>query len=219
MSMSGIEKTPVKILIVDDHTVVRAGLRQIISEAADMQVVAEAASAKEALEKVASQEFELVLLDVSLPDKNGLEVLKQIKGAYPMIRVLLLSMHAEDQYGIRALKAGAAGYLTKESAPEQLIAALRKVSQGGKYITPSLAEQIVYSFESDANNPPHENLSDREYEVMCLIASGKTVKEIGEQLFLSVKTVSTYRARVLEKMHLKNNSELTNYAIKNRLVN
>ncbi len=217
--MSGIEKTPVKILIVDDHTVVRAGLRQIISEAADMQVVAEAASAKEALEKVASQEFELVLLDVSLPDKNGLEVLKQIKGAYPMIRVLLLSMHAEDQYGIRALKAGAAGYLTKESAPEQLIAALRKVSQGGKYITPSLAEQIVYSFESDANNPPHENLSDREYEVMCLIASGKTVKEIGEQLFLSVKTVSTYRARVLEKMHLKNNSELTNYAIKNRLVN
>jgi DNA-binding NarL/FixJ family response regulator len=128
-------------------------------------------------------------------------------------------MHAEDQYGIRALKAGAAGYLTKESAPEQLIAALRKVSQGGKYITPSLAEQIVYSFESDANNPPHENLSDREYEVMCLIASGKTVKEIGEQLFLSVKTVSTYRARVLEKMHLKNNSELTNYAIKNRLVN
>jgi two-component system, NarL family, invasion response regulator UvrY len=217
--MSGTAKTSIRILIVDDHTVVRAGLRQIISEAEEMEVVAEAASAREALEKVASEELDLVLLDVSLPDKNGLEVLKQIKAAYPTVRVLLLSMHAEDQYGIRALKAGASGYLTKESAPEQLIAALRKVSQGGKYITPALAEQIVYSFESDANNPPHENLSDREYEVMCLIASGKTVTEIAEQLFLSVKTVSTYRARVLEKMHLKNNSELTSYAIKNRLVN
>jgi DNA-binding NarL/FixJ family response regulator len=217
--MSGIEKRPIRILIVDDHTVVRAGLRQIISEATDMQVVAEAATAKEALETVAAGNIDLVLLDVSLPDKNGLEVLKQIRSESPMMRVLLLSMHAEDQYGIRALKAGASGYLTKESAPEQLIAALRKVAQGGKYITPSLAEQIVYSFESDANVQPHENLSDREYEVMCLIASGKTVKEIAEQLFLSVKTVSTYRARVLEKMHLKNNSELTNYAIKNRLVN
>lgn len=217
--MSGIEKTSVKILIVDDHTVVRAGLRQIISEATDMEVVAEAASAREALEMVSAQAVDLVLLDVSLPDKNGLEVLKQIKSDYPLIGVLLLSMHAEDQYGIRALKAGAAGYLTKESAPEQLIAALRKVSEGGKYITPSLAEQIIYSFGSDAHIQPHENLSDREYEVMCLIASGKTVKEIAEQLFLSVKTVSTYRARVLEKMHLKNNSELTNYAIKNQLVN
>lgn len=217
--MSGIEKRPVRILIVDDHTVVRAGLRQIISEAPDMQVVAEAATAREAIETVSAGNIDLVLLDVSLPDKNGLEVLKQIRSEFPVMRVLLLSMHAEDQYGIRALKAGASGYLTKESAPEQLIAALRKVAQGGKYITPSLAEQIVYSFESDANVQPHENLSDREYEVMCLIASGKTVKEIAEQLFLSVKTVSTYRARVLEKMHLKNNSELTNYAIKNRLVN
>jgi two-component system, NarL family, invasion response regulator UvrY len=207
-----------KILIADDHAIVRTGLKQIISEADDLKVIAEAASGHEALEKVRANQLDLILLDINLPDKNGLEVLKQIKNENPLARVLILSMHAEDQYGLRALKAGASGYLTKESAPEQLIAALRKVSQGGKYITPSLAEQIVCSFESDFTTPSHEQLSDREYEVMCLIASGKTVREIAEQLFLSIKTISTYRTRLLEKMHLKNNSELTNYAIKNNLI-
>jgi two-component system invasion response regulator UvrY len=207
-----------KILIADDHAIVRTGLRQIISEADDMRVVAEAATGNEALEKVRANSLDLILLDINLPDKNGLDVLKQIKHENPLARVLILSMHAEDQYGIRALKAGASGYLTKESAPEQLIAALRKVSQGGKYITSSLAEQIVCSFEPDFTTPSHEHLSDREYEVMCLIASGKTVKEVAEQLFLSIKTISTYRTRLLEKMHMKNNSELTNYAIKNDLI-
>ncbi len=208
-----------RILVADDHAIVRKGLKQIIAETSDMVVADEASTGQEVLSKVRNDSYDLVLLDISMPGRSGLDILRELKAEKPKLPVLILSMHPEEQYAVRVLKSGASGYLTKESAPDELVAAIRKVSLGKKYVTPSLAEKLAFDLEIDAEKPLHENLSDREYQVMCLIASGKAVGEIAEKLALSVKTVSTYRSRILEKMHMKNNAELTHYAIQNKLVN
>jgi DNA-binding NarL/FixJ family response regulator len=208
----------IKILIADDHAIVRGGLKQILSETSDMVVVAEAADGQEVLEEVRKYDLDLVLLDIAMPGRGGLDTLKQLKHEKPELPVLVLSMYPEEQYAVRAFKAGVSGYLTKESAPEELISAIRKVSQGGKYVSSSLAEKLAFHLEADAERPLHEMLSDREYQVVIMIASGKTVKEIADDLSLSVKTISTNRARALKKMGMKNNAEITYYAIKQGLV-
>ena len=207
-----------KILIDDDHAIVRAGLKQVLADTPDMTVTDEAGGAEEAIRKALDGDFDVVVLDISMPGRGGLEVLKQIKSQKPKLPVLVLSMHPEEQYALRVLKAGAAGYLTKESAPEELIDAIRKVSKGMKYVSSYLAQEIVFALDSDTERPIEETLSNREFQVLCMIASGKTAREIAEELSLSVKTVSTYRSRILEKMRMKSNAELTNYAIKNNLV-
>ena len=208
----------IRILIADDHPIVRAGLRQIVLEAADMVVAAEASDGHEVLAKVREADFDVVLLDLTIPGLSGLDVLKQVKSEKPHLRVLILSVHPEDQYAVRVLRAGAWGYVTKASAPEQLIAAIRKVHDGRRYVSPVLAERLAEHLEPGATTMPHESLSDREYQVLCLLASGKTVSEIADKLALSVKTVSTYRSRILEKMGMRSNAELTHYAIQNGLV-
>ncbi len=213
-----MEKPPISILIADDHTIVREGLKQILAETPDMVVVDEASNGQEVLDKALKNEHDVILLDISMPGRSGLDILKQLKTERPRTAVLVLSMYSEEQYALRALKAGASGYLTKESAPDRLIEAIRKVSEGRKYISASVAEKLAFNLELGEEKPPHENLSDREYQVMCMIASGKTVKEIAEELALSVKTISTYRTRILEKTGLKNNAALTHYAMQNRLV-
>ncbi len=206
------------ILIADDHAVVREGLKQILAELEDSVSLAEASHGQEVLEKILKDRFDIILLDISMPDMNGLDILKQIKNETPDTAVLILSMYPEEQYAVRALKAGASGYLTKESAPEELIQAIQRIATGRKYITPSLAEKLAYDFDKDFEKPLHEILSDREFQVMRLLAVGKTVKEIGKELFLSIKTVSTYRTRILEKMEFKNNAELIHYSIRNKLI-
>jgi len=208
----------INVIIVDDHLIVREGLKQIISESSDIKVVDEASNGTEALKKVKEVDCDVLLLDISMPGRSGLEILKELKHEAPDLAVLILTMHPEEQYAVRVLKAGASGYLTKESAPDELILAIRKVSKGGKYISSTLAEKLAYDLEIDTGRPPHETLSDREFEVMCMIASGKTVTEIADEMVLSVKTISTYRSRILEKMHMKTNAELTYYSIKNQLV-
>jgi len=208
----------IRILIADDHTIVREGLKQILAETRDMVVADEASNGQEVFAKVSKNEYDVVLLDISMPGRSGLEVLKQLKGERPKLPVLILSMYSEEQYAMRALRAGASGYMTKESAPDELIEAIRKVSQGRKYVSPSLAEKLAVSLELGEEKPPHEMLSDREYQVMCMIASGKTIKEIAEELSLSVKTISTYRSRILEKLNFKTNAAITHYAVQNRLV-
>jgi DNA-binding NarL/FixJ family response regulator len=208
----------IKILIADDHTIVREGLKQILADTADMVVAGEAANGREVLERVRSEDWDVVLLDLAMPGNDGLDTLKELKLEKPKLPVLVLSIYPEEQYAVRLLKAGASGYLTKESAPEELIAAIRKVSNHGKYVSPSLAEKLAFYLETDRERPIHETLSDREYKVMLLIASGKTVTEISEEIALSVKTVSTYRARALAKLRMKNNSEFTYYALKHGLV-
>ena len=208
----------IRILIADDHTIVREGLKQILAETSDMMVADEATNGLEALDKVARQDFNVVLLDISMPGRNGLDVLRQLKAEHPGVPVLILSMYSEEQYAMRALRAGAAGYLTKDSAAEELILAIRKISSGRKYLGPSLAEKLAVYLEHGEDTPLHETLSDREFQVMCLIASGKAVKEIGNELNLSVKTISTYRTRIMEKMRMKTNAALTHYVIQNRLI-
>ena len=208
----------IKILIADDHPIVRKGLKQILAETPNIIVAGEANNGAEVLTKVLKNEYDVVLLDISMPGRDGIDTLKELKDLKPNLPVLVLSIHSEDQYAVRVLRAGAYGYLTKESAPEELISAIRTVSLGRKYISPSVAEKLVFNLNNNAPKQPHEKLSDREYQVMDLIASGKTVKEISEDLSLSVKTISTYRARILEKMKMKNIAELIRYAIKNGLV-
>lgn len=208
----------INVMIVDDHLIVREGLKQIITESSDIRVVDEASNGTEALAKVKHAECDVLLLDISMPGRSGLEILKDLKHEAPSLSVLILTMHPEEQYAVRVLKAGASGYLTKESAPDELIEAIRKVSKGGKYISPTLAEKLAFDLEIDTGRPPHETLSDREFQVLCLIASGKTVTEIADEMVLSVKTISTYRSRILEKMRMKTNAELTYYSIKNQLV-
>ena len=207
-----------RILVADDHAVVREGIKQILSETSDIVVGGEASDGNQALNQARRAAYDLVLLDIAMPGMNGLEVLKQLRSERPNLPVLMLSMYPEEQFAVRTLKAGASGYLTKQSAPNELIAAIRKVCRGGKYVTSSLAESLAVYLESDSDRPPHELLSDREYEVMLMIASGKTVKMIGEELSLSVKTISTNRSRALRKMGMKTNAELTYYAIKHGLV-
>jgi two-component system invasion response regulator UvrY len=208
----------IRLLIGDDHAVVRKGMKQILAETKDIVVADEAGNGREVLEKVRKNDFDMVLLDISMPGRDGLEVLKELKSLKPKLPVLMLSMYPEEQYAVRSLRSGASGYLTKDSATDELISAIRKVSSGGKYVSASLAEKLVHKLGADVEKPLHEALSDREYQVMCMIASGKTVKEMGEELSLSVKTVSTYRSRILNKMRLKGNAELTRYAIDNKLV-
>lgn len=208
----------IKILVADDHTIVREGLKQIFNETQDMVVSDEAKNGEEVIKKVENNDYGIVLLDISLPGRSGLDVLKQLKLIKPELPVLVLSMHPEEQYAVRSLRAGASGYLTKESASQELIQAIRKISQGRKYITSSLAEKIAFEMEVDTSKPLHEALSDREYQVLCMIASGKTVKEIGEALSLSVKTISTHRSRILKKMKMKNNAQLIRYAVRHDLV-
>lgn len=208
----------IRVLIADDHRLVREGLKQILAETPDMFVADEASNGQEALGKVWENDFDVVLLDISMPGRSGLDILKQLKTERPKLSVLVLSMYSEEQYAMRALRAGASGYMTKESAPDELIDAIRKVSAGRKYISPTVAEKLAFSLAAADERPPHENLSDREYQVMCMIASGRTIKAIADELALSVKTVSTYRTRILEKMKMKNNAELTHYSIQNRLV-
>lgn len=208
----------IKVLIADDHAVVRQGLKQILAETSDMLVVGEASTGAEALEKVRNEESDVLVLDMAMPGPSGLDILKEVRATRPKLPVLILSMHPEEQFAVRLLKAGASGYLNKESAPDELVKAIRKVVAGGKYVGPILAERLALDISADSDKPLHETLSDREFQVMCLIASGKTVTEIAEALSLSVKTVSTYRARILEKMNLTTNAEVIRYAIQNQLV-
>lgn len=208
----------IRVVIVDDHAILRRGLTQIIAESGDMGVVGEADASAPALRLLRKQPCDVVLLDISLPDRNGIETLKLIRKEFPKLRVLMLSMHPENQYAIRALKAGAAGYLTKQSAPSQLVNAIRQVREGRKYVTPRVAEELANSIDQDSENPVHHTLSIREYQTLCLIASGKNLTDVARQMSISVKTVSVYRARVLQKMRLKNNAELMHYAIKNQIV-
>ncbi len=209
---------PIRVLIADDHAIVRQGLRQILSDTPDLTVAGEAENGVQAVQMVRTGEWDVVLMDVSMPDRNGIDALKLIKKEFPRLPVLILSMYPEDQYAIRALKAGAAGYLTKQSAPELLVTAIRQVASGKKYVSPSLAEELANAIGDDSERLPHEKLSDREYQTLCMIASGKTPTEIAEALKLSVKTVSVYRARLLEKMNLRNNAELTHYGLKHGLA-
>jgi DNA-binding NarL/FixJ family response regulator len=208
----------ISILIADDHAVVRRGVLQILAEAPDMVAAGEASTGAEVLQAVRQNDFDVVLLDIALPDISGLEILKQLRSLKPDLQILILSMYPERQYAIRALKAGAAGYLTKESAPAELIAAIRQVSQGRKYVTQSLAEKLAAELGGKTQQEPHETLSDREYQVMCLLAAGKTVTEIATELSLSIKTVSTYRTRILDKLNLENTAQIIRYALKRELV-
>ena len=208
-----------RVLIVDDHAVVRRGLQQILSDEYDDVVFGEAANANEALELVGRDSWDVIILDISMPGRSGLDVLKEIKREQPAVPVLVLSIHPEDQFATRVLKAGASGYMTKESAPDDLVIAIDRVRAGRKYVSDSLAELLAEDLEHDGVlEEPHKRLSDREFEVMLLIASGKTVSEIADELALSVKTISTYRSRILDKVNMKNNAELTHYAVKHGLV-
>ena len=207
-----------RILIVDDHAVVRRGLRQILTEELSISDLGEAQDAEEALKLIWKHVWDLVILDINLPGRSGLEALTEIKQQRPELPVLILSVHPEDQLAVRILKSGASGYLTKDSAPEELAQAARKVLDGGRYVSANLAERLVVELQASADKQPHETLSDREYQVLCLIAVGKTVTEIASDLTLSVRTISTYHTRLLEKMRMNTNAELIAYAVRNHLV-
>jgi two-component system invasion response regulator UvrY len=208
----------IRVLIADDHPIVRQGLRQILSEIPDMVVAGEAVNGQEALDQVRAGGWDVLVLDITMPDRSGLDILRELRYQQPDLPVLVLSIHAEEQFAVRLLKAGASGYLTKENAPDELVKAIRKVVDGGKYISQSLAESLAFSLDVASDRPRHETLSDREFQVMQLMATGKTLTEIAEELSLSAKTVSTYRSRLLEKMNLKTNADIVRYAIENGLV-
>jgi two-component system, NarL family, invasion response regulator UvrY len=209
----------IRILIADDHAIVREGLKQILADTKDIVVSGDAENGNDAIKLARKGDSDVLLLDISMPDRSGIEVLKQIKKEAPKLAVLMLSMHREDQYAIRSLKAGAAGYLNKQSAPAELVDAIRQVAAGRKYISPALAQELANQVgDENREVPPHEMLSDREYQTLIMIASGKTVSDIAAELTLSVKTISMYRSRLLQKMKLRHNAELTHYAIKNHLV-
>lgn len=208
----------IKILIADDHAIVRQGLRNILMDTPDMDLAGEATNGNEALTKILEDEWDVVLLDMSMPGKTGMEVLKQIRREQKNLPVLILSMHPENQYAIRALKAGASGYITKGCPPEQIITAIRQVSKGGKYITPSLAEKLARALDPGISDIPHEQLSDREYQVFEMLSSGKKISDIANRLSLSAKTVSAHRANILKKMNMENNAELMYYAIETGLI-
>jgi two-component system invasion response regulator UvrY len=209
----------IRVMISDDHPVLRRGIKDILEEEADIEVVAEAGNGQELLQKITQVSCDVVLLDINMPGRDGLDTLSEIHRHSPKLPVLMLSVYPEDQFGPRVLKSGAAGYMNKEVACDQLVGAIRKICSGGKYISPGLAEKIANDLAADNNLPPHERLSCREYQVMRMIGSGKTVGEIARELRLSEKTISTHRARILEKMEMKTNAQLTYYAIHNNLVN
>lgn len=209
---------PYRILIVDDHAIVREGLKQILAEVDDIEVGGEADCSSRAVQMARQEPWDMVLMDISMPDRSGLETLELLKKEHPGIQVLMLSMHRETQYAVRALKTGAAGYLNKQSAPDQLVDAIRLVASGKKYISAEVAQELASQVSGEREGPLHEGLSNREYQTLCMIASGLPVSAIADKLALSVKTVSMYRARLLKKMQLKNNAELTHYAIKQGLL-
>jgi two-component system invasion response regulator UvrY len=208
----------VRLLVADDHAVVRQGIRQILSDASEMEIVAEASTGIEALELVRSEGIDVVILDLSMPGLSGLETVKRMRQDCPNVAILVLSVHPEEQYAVRVMRSGAAGYLTKDSAPEELVAAVRSVAGRHKYVTGTLAERLAFEIERGAEKLAHETLSDREYQVMLLVAEGLRGQEIAERLALSSKTVSTYRARLLRKMNVGSNAELTRYALRHRLI-
>lgn len=208
----------IKVLIADDHAILRQGLKQMLQETDDIIVVNEAENASRALHLALKEDADVLLLDISLPDRSGIEVLKQIKNEKPKLAVLMLSAHREDQYAIRALKAGASGYLSKEGALAELVIAIRTVAKGKKYVGLAVAEALANHLYADTDKPAHETLSDREFQTLTLLASGLRVSDIALKLSLSVKTISMYRSRLLAKLNLKNNAELTHYAISNKLV-
>ncbi|MEI7491516.1 MAG: response regulator transcription factor [Bacteroidota bacterium] len=208
----------INILIVDDHAIVREGLKTILKLETGIAVVGMAKNAAEALKLVSSNKPDVIILDISLPGRNGLEIIKDVKKIQPHVKIIMLSIYPEDRFAIRAFKAGASGYLTKEMAPEMIVEAIRKVSTGGKYITPAIAEKLADELNELNDKSPHERLSDREFDVMCMVGSGKSLIEIAEKLGISDRTVSTYRTRILKKMNLKNNSEIIHYVIDNGLI-
>ena len=212
------EKATIRVFIADDHAIVREGLKQILADSRDIIVAGEAENGVDAIKLFRKAKCHVMLLDISLPDRSGIDVLKMVKKENPDLAVLMLSMHREDQYAIRSLKAGAAGYLTKQSAPRELVVAIRQVAAGQKYVSAALAQELANQVGDDHEQAPHETLSDREYQTLTMIASGKTVGTIARELSLSVKTISEYRSRLLVKMKLKNSAELTHYAIKNQLI-
>ena len=208
----------IRIVVADDHAIVREGIKRILADDPEMELVGEAGDGFEAARLARALRPDVVLLDISMPGRSGIDALAEIRGSSPTIRVLMLSMHPEDQYAIRCLREGADGYLTKESAPESLIEAIRKVHRGGKFISAALAERLVENLHAPADQARHERLSDRELQVLMMIGNGKTVSEIADALCVSVKTVSTYRARLLEKMAMENNAQLMRYAIEHGLT-
>jgi len=207
-----------RILVVDDHMIVRAGLKQLLSEHSEFVVAGEAATGAEAVDMVRESDFDVVLLDISMGDMSGIDTLKQIKRYKPELPVLILTFHAEETYGVNLLRAGAAGYLTKVCSPAELITALRMVASGRRYLSPLLREQLAADLSGEAESAPHTALTQREFQIFCKLATGTGVTEVAKELFLSVKTVSSYRLRVLQKMHLKTNSQITYYAIKHGLI-
>jgi DNA-binding NarL/FixJ family response regulator len=208
----------IRTLIADDHALFRRGLRQTIEDADGMKVEDEAVNGNDVLEKIARKHYDVILLDISMPGAHGLEILKQIKASAPKTAVLMLTMYPEDQFAVRAFKSGAAGYLTKETDEKEIVQAIRKAAQGGKYVSPALAERLASALDFDVRQVPHEALSDREFQVFRLIAQGKSLSDIAQALHLGATTVSTYRSRILEKTGLKNNAEITRYAIEHRLT-
>ncbi len=208
----------IKVLIADDHAVVRRGLRQILMETSDILVGGEAATAAEARALVAQHRWDVIILDVNMPGGNGIELLGELRRQNAGLRCLVLTMYPEDQYAVRAIRAGAAGFLTKESAPEKLIEAVRKIASGGRYVSAELAETLASMVAGESDGPPHQRLSDREFEVFKMLASGRTVSQVAQELGLSVKTVSTHRMRILKKMRMTTNAELTHYEVKNGVV-
>lgn len=208
----------IRVLVADDHPIVREGVKQILSETDDISVAREASTGQEAIDILQKEDFDIVLLDISMPGRDGLETLRDLKSIRPRTPVLILSIYPEEHYAIRVLRAGASGYLAKASAPDDLISAIRRVASGGKYISPVVAERLTYELDRDSRKPPHEMLSDREYQVMKLLVCGKSVKEIAADLCLSIKTVSTYRCRIFEKLGITNNAALVLYAVRNKLI-
>jgi DNA-binding NarL/FixJ family response regulator len=207
----------IRIVIADDHTIVREGLKQMLSACADFKIVGEAASGHEVLARLRELEFDLLLLDMSMPGRSGTELIRQVKAEHPKLRILVLTMHEEHQYAVRAIKSGASGYLTKESAPELLVSAIRKIAAGGAFITTAVAEQLALDAMPQSDGPPHLTLSDREFQVMRSLVAGTSVTDIAEQLHLSVKTVSTHKARLMQKMNLASQADLIRYAIAHKL--
>lgn len=208
----------IHILIADDHPIVREGFKKTLSDTYDMVISDEASNSQEVFDLVGKKTYDIMLLDISMPGRGGLEILKELKNKYPGLPVLIVSIYPEEQYAMRAFRAGASGYLTKSSAPHELIAAIGRITKGGRYVSHSLAEKLTYYIDKYTDKLPHERLSDREYQVLLMIASGKTVTEIAGELSLSVKTISTYRNNILEKMKIKNNADMTMYAIQNSLI-
>ena len=209
---------PIRVVIADDHTILREGLRQLLESADDLRVVAEAADGHEVMARVRGEEFDVLILDMSMPGKSGIELIKQVKAERPKLRVLILSMHEEEQYAVRAIKAGASGYVTKDSAGTQLLTAIRKVAGGGAFISAEVAEQLALGAMPGADGPPHTRLSDREYEVFQLLVAGASVTDIAARLSLSSKTVSTHKARLMEKLGIANQADLVRYALRHNLT-